>query len=294
LCIHFRQLNKPTIKNKYPLPIIDDFFDQIRGAKIFSKIDLRSRYHKVRIKEEGIHKTTFRRRYGHYEFVVVPFGFSNAPVVFMCLMNGIFRNYLDKFVIVFRDEIIVYSKSKKEHENQLRFVLQVLREHRLYSKLSEFSFYQEHIHYLGHIISKHGIEVDPENIESIKGWPTPTNVSEIRYFMGLVGYYRIFVACFSKISHPITFLQKKGIKFECTAKCEENFNSLKELLTSAPILKIVDQNENFVVCRDVCKEGVGGVLTQNGNFICYKSKKLKENERNYSTHKMELVAIIIS
>jgi hypothetical protein len=141
LCIEFRQLNESIVKNKYPLPRIDDLFDQLRGENIFSNIDLRSRYHQVRIKEEGIHNTTFRTRYGHYEFVVVPFRLSNGPAVFMCLMNGIFKNYLDKFVIVFLDDILVYSKSEEEHEHHLRLVLQVLREHQLYAKLSKCSFY---------------------------------------------------------------------------------------------------------------------------------------------------------
>jgi hypothetical protein len=201
----------------------------------------------------------------------------------MCLMNGIFINYLDKFVIVFLDDILVYSKSEEEHEHHLRLVLQVLREHQLYAKLSKCSFYQEQIHYLGHIISEQGITVDPEKIEAIRGWPTPRNVSEVRSFMGLVGYYRRFIAGFSKISHPITSLQKKGIKFEWTSECEENFNLLKELLTSAPVLKIVDPNESFVVCTDACKEGLGGVLTQNGHVIGYESKRLK-NMRGTMPH----------
>jgi hypothetical protein len=143
LCIDFREINKFTIKNKYPLPRIDHLFDQLRGAKIFSNIDLRLVYYQVRINEEDIHKTTFRTRYGNYEFVVVPFGLTNAPVVFMCLMNDIFRNYLDKFVIIFLDDILFYSKSKEEHEHDLRLVLQVLREHQLYAKLSKCSFYQK-------------------------------------------------------------------------------------------------------------------------------------------------------
>jgi hypothetical protein len=168
----------------------------------------------VRIKEEDISKTTFRTRYGHYEFVVVPFGLTNAPTVFMCLMNGIFKNYLDKFVIVFLDDILIYSKSKEEHEQHLRMVLQVLREHQLYAKLSKCSFYQEKIHYLGHIISEEGIAVDPEKIEAIRGWPAPNNVSEVRSFMGLAGYYMRFITSFSKIAHPITSLQKKRTKFE--------------------------------------------------------------------------------
>jgi hypothetical protein len=143
LCIDFRKLNKYTIKNKYHLPRIDDLFDQLRGAKIFSKIDLRPRYHQVRIKEEDIHKTTFRTRYGHYEFVVVPSGQTNAPALFMFLMNGIFRNYLDKFVIVFLDERLIYSKSEEDHEHHLRLVLQVMRENQLYAKLGKCYFYQK-------------------------------------------------------------------------------------------------------------------------------------------------------
>jgi hypothetical protein len=227
---------------KYPLPQIDDLFDHLRGTKTFSKIDLRAGYHQVRIKEEDIHKTTFRTQYGHYEFVVVPFGLTNEPYVFMCLMNGIFINYLDKFVIVFMDDILIYSKSEEAHEHHLRMVFQVLREYQLYSKLSKCSFYQKQIQYLGHIISEKGIAVDPENVKAIRGWPTPRNVSEVISFMGLAGYYRRFIVWFSKIVHTITSLQNKGTKFEWTLKCENNFNLLKELLTSAPVLNIVDPN----------------------------------------------------
>jgi hypothetical protein len=160
-------LNKVTVKNKYPLLRIDDLFNQLKGGKIFSKIDLRSGYHQVRIKDEDINKTTFRTRYGHYEFTVVLFGLSNTPVVFMCLMNGVFRDYLDKFVIVFLDDILVYSKSEEEHEQHLRMVLQVLREHQLYAKLSKCSFYQRQIHYLGNIISEEGVIMDPKKVEAI-------------------------------------------------------------------------------------------------------------------------------
>jgi hypothetical protein len=228
LCIDFRQLNKVTVKNKYPLPRIDDLFDQLKDAKIFSKIDLRSGYHQVRIKEEDISKTSFRTRYGHYEFTVVPFGFSNALAIFMCLMNGVFREYLDKFVIVFLYDILIYSKSEEEHEHHLRMVLQVLREHQLYAKLSKCSFYQKQIHYLGHIISKDGIAVDPEKIEAIREWSGPKNVIEVRSFMGLAGYYRRFIEGFSKIAHPITSLQRKGVKFQWTLDCEKSFQHLKQ------------------------------------------------------------------
>jgi hypothetical protein len=181
LCIDFRQMNKYTINNKYPLPRIDDLFDQLRGENIFSKIDLRVGYHQVRINEEDIHKTSFRTRYMNYEFAVVPFGLTNAPTIFMFLMNGIFRNYLDQFFIVFLDDILIYSKSEEEHEHHLILVLQVLREHPVYAKLSKCYFYQKKIHYLGHIISEQGITIDPNKIKSIRGWTTPRNVSDVKY-----------------------------------------------------------------------------------------------------------------
>jgi hypothetical protein len=213
LCIEFRKLNKVTVNNKYPLPMIDDLFYQLKNEKIFSNIDLRSGYHQVRIKYEDINTTAFRTRYGNYEFTMVPFGLSNAPTIFMCLMNGVFGEYLYKFVIVFFDDILIYSKSEEEHEQHLKMVLQVLREHHLYSKLSKCSFYKNQIHYLGHIISEEGTIVDIENIKAIRGWSALKNVTEVRFFMGLVGYYKRFIAGFSKIAHSITSLQKKGVKF---------------------------------------------------------------------------------
>jgi hypothetical protein len=158
---------------------------------------------------------------------VVPFGLSNAPVVFMCLMNGVFREYLDKFVIVFLDEILIYSKLEEEHEHHLRMVLQVLREHKLYAKLTRCSFYQKQIHYLGHVISKDGIAVDPEKIEAIREWSAPKNVIEVRSFMCLAGYYRIFIEGLSKIAHPITSLKRNGVKFQWTLDYEESFQHLK-------------------------------------------------------------------
>ena len=181
----------------------------------------------LRGEHKDMHKTAFRTRYGHYEFIVVPFELSNTPTVFMCLMNGVFREYLDNFVIVFLDEILVYSNSEEEHENNLRMVLQVLREHQMYAKLRKCLFYQNIIHYLGHIISEEGIVVDPEKIEAIKGWKTPKNVTKFTFFMGLARCYRRFIAGFSRIDHPITSLQRKRKKFQWTKKCEMSFQQLK-------------------------------------------------------------------
>ena len=223
LCIDYRQLNKVTVKNKYPFPRIDDLFDQMRGEKVFSNIDLSLGYHQERIKDEYIHKTALRTRYGHYEFVVVPFGLKNTLATFMCLMNSVFSRYLDKFVLVFLNDILIYSKNEKEHEEHLRLTLQLLREHHLYAKLSKCDFYKDRIQYLGHIILEEGISVDLDKIESIMNWPTPRNVTDVRSFMGLARYYRRFIEGFSRVAHPITSLQRKGIGFEWTPRCEEKF-----------------------------------------------------------------------
>jgi hypothetical protein len=248
-----------TIKNKYPLPRINDLLNQVGGAKIFSKLDLRSGYHQVRIKDEDINKTAFRTRYGHYKFVVIPFRLTNAPSMFMCLMNSIFSQYLDKSVVVFIDDIMVYSKMEEEHDEHLRIVLQTLRKHKLYTKFDKCDFYQKEIQYLGHVISEEGIVVDPKKIKAIMEWLVPKDVEDIRSFMGITGYYCRFIEGFSKTTYPITSLQKKGTKFNWTQKCQDSFNKLKELLTMTPILKVVDPEKDFIVCVNASKEGLGGV-----------------------------------
>eukprot|EP00253_Pinus_taeda_P011517 PITA_11517 len=292
MCIDYRQLNKLTIKNKYPLPQIDELFDQVKGATVFSKIDLQSGYHQIRIKDEDIAKTAFRTRYGHYEFVVLPFGLTNAPATFMCLMNSIFHPYLDRFVLIFIDDILIYSRTIEEHYEHLRMVLQTLQEHQLYAKFSKCDFFKEEIQYLGHVITKEGIAVDPEKIKDIMDWPMPKDVADVRSFMGLAGYYRRFVEGFSKVAFPITSLQKKGKSFQWTPNCQKSFEQLKHLLTTAPILCIADPNKDYVVCTDASKEGLGGFLMQEGRVIAYESRKLKEHEQRYSAYDLELVAVI--
>ena len=223
MCIDYRELNNITIKNKYPLPRIDDLFDQLRGAVVFSKVDLRSGYHQLKIKEADVSKTAFRTRYGHYEFLVMPFGITNTPATFMDLMNRVFKECLDKFVIVFIDDILIYSKSIQEHEQHLRMVLETLRRNRLYAKFTKCEFWLERVHFLGHVVSREGISVDPSKVEAVSTWPVPKNVTEIRSFLGLAGYYQRFVEGFSKIAAPLTALTRKGKKFEWTQKCKENF-----------------------------------------------------------------------
>ncbi|KAL5570693.1 hypothetical protein UlMin_020290 [Ulmus minor] len=196
MCIDYRELNKVTIKNKYPLPRIDDLFDQLQGAAVFSKIDLRSGYHQLSVREKDIPKTAFRTRYGHYEFLVMPFGLTNAPAAFMDLMNRVFRNYLDKFVVVFIDDILIYSKSKEEHEEHLRNTLDTLKKNKLYAKFKKCEFWLEKVGFLGHIVSRDGISVDPSKTEAVSGWSRPKTISEVRSFLGMAGYYRRFVEGF--------------------------------------------------------------------------------------------------
>ena len=178
-----------TIKNRYSLLHIDDVFDQLRGASMFSKIDLRSGYHQVRIKDEDIFKTAFKNRYGHYKFVVIPFGLTNAPVVLMCLMNNVMHKYLDKFVVIFIDDILIYLKTEEEHKEHLNFFFQELQEHKLFAKFSNCDFFKDKIQYLGHVVTKEGISVDPEKIREIEDWPVPKDVTNVRSFMGITGYY---------------------------------------------------------------------------------------------------------
>nr|GFB92415.1 putative reverse transcriptase domain-containing protein [Tanacetum cinerariifolium] len=227
LCIDYRELNKITIRNRYPLPRIDDLFDQLQGAMHFSKIDLRSGYHQLRVKEQDVFKTAFRTHYGHYEFLVMPFGLTNAPAVFMDLMNRIFHEFLDKFVIVFIDDILVFSKSTEEHEDHLRTVLQTLRQEKLYAKFSKCEFWLSSVAFLGHIVSAEGITMDPGKVEAITKWPRPMSVTEVPSFLGLAGYYRRFVEGFSRLALPLTKLMRKGEKFVWNEEREKSFEELK-------------------------------------------------------------------
>ncbi|GJU88314.1 putative reverse transcriptase domain-containing protein [Tanacetum coccineum] len=206
MCIDYRELNKLTVKNRYPLPRIDDLFDQLQGSSIYFKIDLRSGYHQLRVREQDILKTVFLTRYGQYEFQVMPFGLTNAHAVFMDLMNRVCKPYLDKFVIVFIDDILIYSKDEKEHEEHLKVILEFLKKEKLYAKFSKCEFWIPKVQFLKHVIDSRGIHVDPAKIESIKDWASPKTPMEIRQFLGLAGYYQRFIEGFSKIAKSITKL----------------------------------------------------------------------------------------
>ncbi|XP_022868589.1 uncharacterized protein LOC111388143 [Olea europaea var. sylvestris] len=235
-------------------PSVSPWGAPLRGASVFSKIDLGSGYHQLKIRASDIPKTAFRTQYGHYEFTVVPFGLTNAPAVFMDLMNRVFHQYLDQFVIVFIDDIPL-----------------------------------DRIGFLGHVVTAQGIEVDPAKVEAITKWPSPTNVGEVRSFLGLAGYYRRFIEGFSTIAGPMTQLTRKGVKFLWTKKCEKYFQELKQRLVSAPILTIPEGSEGFVIYSDVSKQGLGWVLMQYGKVVAYASRQLKQCEQNNPTHDLELI-----
>ncbi|GJT49558.1 putative reverse transcriptase domain-containing protein [Tanacetum coccineum] len=270
MCIDYRELNKLTVKNRYPLPRIDDLFDQLQGSSIYSKIDLRSGYHQLRVREQDIPKTAFRTRYGHYEFQVMPFGLTNAPAVFMDLMNRVCKPYLDKFVIVFIDDILIYSKDEREHEEHLKAILELLKKEKLYAKFSKCEFWIPKVQFLGHVIDSRGIHVDPTKIESIKDWASSKTPTEIHQFLGLAGYYRRFIEGFSKIAKSMTKLTQKGIKFDW------------------------GENEDFIVYCDASHKGLGAVLMQREKVIAYASRQLKVHEKNYTTHDLELGSVVFA
>ncbi|GJT40581.1 putative reverse transcriptase domain-containing protein [Tanacetum coccineum] len=264
--IDYRELNKLTVKNRYPLPRIDDLFDQPQGSSVYSKIDLRSGYHQLRVREEDILKTAFRTRYGHYEFQVMPFGLTNTPVVFMDLMNRVCKSYLDKFVIVFIDDILIYSKNKQEHEEHLKLILELLKKEEMYAKFSKYEFWIPKVQFLSHVIDS----------------------------QGLAGYYRRFIEGFSKIAKPMTKLTQKKVKFEWGDKQETTFQLLKQKLCSAPILALPEGSEDFIVYYDASKKGLGAVLMQREKVISYASRQLKIHEKNYTTHDLELGTVVFS
>ena len=293
-CIDYREFNKVTIRNQYPLPRIDDLFDKLQGARVFSKIDLRSGYHQLKIRSEDVPKTAFKTRYGHYEFLVMPFGLTNAPAVFMDLMNRIFQPYLDQFVIVFIDDILIYSGSKEDREEHLRVVLQILRENQLYAKFSKCQFLLDSVAFLGHVIAAEGVYVDPQKIKAIFNWKPPTNVIEIRSFMGLAGYYRKFVEGFSKLAAPLTKLIRKEEKFVWSEACQQSFDELKRKLTSTLVLTLPSEQDGYTVYCDASRQGLGCVLMQHENVIAYASRQLKKHEQNYPTHDLELAAVVFA
>ena len=258
---------------------------------MFSKINLRSCYHQLKIRATDIPKIAFTTRYGLYEYTVISFGLTNAPAYFLYMMNKVFMEYLDKFVVVFIDDILVFSKTEAEHEEHLRLVLQKLREHQLYAKLSKCEFWLKEVSFLGHVISN-GVAVDPKKVSDVLSWNPPQDVGEVRSFLGMAGYYRRFIEGFSKIAKPMTSLLEKNAKFVWTEQCQASFEELKKRLTTAPVLVLPDLNKSFSIYGDASRLGLGCVLMQEGRVVAYASRQLRKHELNYPTHDLELAAMV--
>lgn len=295
LCIDYRALNRLTQKNSYPLPRIDDILDQLSTAKYFTTIDLRSGYHQIRLDPKSIPMTAFRTRYGHFEFRVVPFGLTNAPAKFMELMNESFTKYLDKFVIVYLDDILVYSESWEDHLRHLRKTLDILRKEKLYAKRSKCFFGAQEVEYLGFILKPNGVAMNPHKTRAITEWPTPESKKDIQSFLGLVNYYRRFIKNCSGISKPLTELTK-NVPFIWTTPAEESFEKLKSVITSAPVLRTFRDDLPVFVTTDASKVAIGAVLEQDDSDgrrpVAFTSRTLNSAEQNYAAHDLELLGIV--
>jgi hypothetical protein len=261
---------------------------------VFSKIDLNSGYHQLRIREEDIEKTVFCTRYGHYEFIVMSFGLTNAHAAFMEAINRMLHEFLDDFVVVFLDDILIYSKTEDEHEQHLRLVLDALRKNQFYGKLKKCAFWLFEVAFLGHVINQQGIAVDPKNVAAMVEWKRPSTVSEIRSFLGLAGYYRRFVPNFSSIAKPLARLLEKGVLFVWSSDCEVSYQTLKNKLVDAPILALPESGKRFTVYTDASRISLGCVLMQEGRVIAYGSRQLRKHEGNYPTHDLELATVVFA
>ena len=297
LCVDYRGLNKVTIKNRYPLPLMNDLLQQLKSAKVFSRIDLRGAYNLVRVREGDEWKTAFRCRYGHFEYLVMPFGLSNAPATFQHLMHDIFRDMLDYCVIIYLDDILIFSKNQIEHDRNVMEVLARLRKHHLYAKLEKCEFDQTSIEFLGYVISVDGIKMDPKKVETILSWPEPENVSDIQSFLGFCNFYRSFIADFTRIALPITALLKKDTEFIWDATTSKAFATLKRMFCSAPLLAHADPHKPFLLETDASDYAIAGVLSQSQDDgtlhpVGFFSRKLTPAEINYEIHDKELLAII--
>lgn len=296
-CIDYRELNKITVKNRYPLPLIPELFQKLRTAVIFTKLDLRGAYNLIRIRAGHEWKTAFRTRFGHYEYLVMPFGLCNAPATFQHLINDVLRDFLDVFVIAYLDDILIFSESRELHQEHVRRVLGRLRLHSLYAKAEKCEFEQQSIQFLGLIISATGIKMDPQMVSAVLDWPLPLDKKGIQRFVGFANFYRKFIRGFSAIIAPITQLTKQNTRFSWNQLAQDAFENLKRLFTSAPILSHPEPSLPFILEVDASEIAVGAILSQRKGSkeimhpVGFFSRKLSPAERNYDVGDRELLAI---
>lgn len=294
MCIDYRALNKLTVKNRYPLPRIDDLLDRLHGAGVYSSLDLQQGYYQLGIHADDVPKTAFITHKGLYQYRVLCFGLCNAPSTFMAVMNRVFAT-CTAFTIVYMDDVLVFSDNLDDHAVHLEHVLRILKENRLYAKLSKCTFAAPSVHFLGHVVSRDGVHVDPRKVRAIKDWPVPLTVTEVKGFLGLATYFRKFLDHFATLAHPLHQLCRKDVPYIWTPRCQAAFEAIQQALMSAPVLAMpdlgADAPEFFVHC-DASIVGIGAVLVQNGRPVAYESRKLIPAECNYTTGEQELLAVV--
>jgi hypothetical protein len=290
--VDYRKLNAQTIKNKFPMHVIDEFLDEIAGVKYFTKLDLNLGFQQIRMTVADEEKTTFKTHHGHFQFNVMSFGLTNAPATFQCLTNSIFARFMRRFVLVFMDDILIYNRTLEDHVLHLTQVFQVLKQNKLFVKFKKCAFAQRKIDYLGHIILDEGVATDPSKTATMFQRPTPRNFTDLRGFLGLTGYYRKFVQNYGILAKPLTVLLQHKT-FIWTDEAQTTFDALKKAMSSTPVLTLPDFELAFVIETDACEKGVGAMLSQNGHPITFFSKSLSANNQKLSTYEKEFLAVLM-
>lgn len=276
------------------MPLVEEILDELAGTQFFTSLDMTAGYHQIRMGEEDEYKTAFKTHLGHYQFRVMPFGLTNAPATFQCAMNSVLEPFLRKFVMVFLDDILIYSANLEEHYYHLRLVLTKLREHKFFLKYKKCAFVKQELKYLGHVISREGVATDPSKTAAMLDWPQPKNITELRGFLGLTGYYRKFVSGYGVIARPLTRLLQKQHGFQWCEEAQTAFEALKVAMSTTPVLALPRFDLPFVVETDACDLGLGAVLMQQGKPIAYLSKALGERNRHLSIYDKEFLALIMA
>ena len=292
LCVDYRALNSITVKNRCTLPRIDDLLDAVSGSQYFTSLDLTSGYHQILISEEDRPKTAFRTPFGHFQFKVLIEGLTNAPATFQTVMNSIFAPYLRKFIVVYLDDILIFSRTEAEHRAHVRLALEVLQREKFFVAKAKSKFAQKEIQYLGHVVNAQGIRPDPKKVLAVQSWPVPKNVHDVRSFLGLCNYFRKFIHQYSSIAVPLTNLTRKTVGWNWTGRCQDAFEKLKHSLAEAPLLHTPDEAKPYQVITDASDYGLGAILLQEGRPVAFESRKLNSAELNYTVTEKEMLAVV--